>query len=179
MKYSFHPYHIYYQKRAKAEIKNLRSILPDAEVEHFGSTAVPGLGGKGIIDLYVLVPQKELDKASKRIQKFGYEFKPSGGIPAERLFHQRIAKYSDSHKQTFHVHLTHKGNSDWENTLAFRDFLIKSPELAGEYSDAKLKAVLKAKKFRLKKDKKEVYMRIKKPVINKILKLINEDRNHS
>jgi GrpB-like predicted nucleotidyltransferase (UPF0157 family) len=172
MKYSYHPYHKYFSKRAQEEMKKLQQILPKSKIEHFGSTAIPGVGGKGIIDLYVSVPKKELQQTSIAIQKFGYEFKSTGGIPNERLFHQRTVSYPNKRKQTFHIHLTYFGSKDWEKSIAFRDFLRGSPSLAKEYSEIKHKAVTEAKKFRKKQDKKNAYMEAKKPVIDKIMKLI-------
>lgn len=176
MKYSFHPYHSYYIKRAQAEIERLKSALPNNIIEHIGSTAVPGLGGKGIIDLYILENRENLKKTSAIVQKLGYTHKPSGGIPNERLFHQRTVKYEGGHKQMFHVHLTYKENKDWESCILFRDFLKQNPGLTKEYSEIKLEAVKEAKKFRKKNDKKEAYMKIKKPVIDKIMLQLSEER---
>lgn len=150
----------------------LQQILPQSKIEHFGSTAIPGVGGKGIIDLYISVSRKELQKASLAIQRLGYEFRPTGGIPNERIFHQRTITYQNKHKQTFHAHLSYFGSKDWEKDIAFRDFLRKNPDLAREYSEVKHRAVAEAKKFRKKQDKKNAYMNAKKPVIDKIMKLI-------
>jgi GrpB-like predicted nucleotidyltransferase (UPF0157 family) len=72
----------------------------------------------------------------------------------------------------FHVHLTYFESPDRSKSISFRDFLRTHPKLAQEYSQIKLKAILEAKKFRKKKDKKEAYMNTKKPVIEKILKLM-------
>ncbi len=177
MKYSYHPYHKYFKKRAQEEIRNIKKTLPKSKIEHFGSTSIPGVGGKGIIDIYVSVLKKDLDKASIQIQKIGYEFKPSGGIPNERLFHQKNKIYPNGKKQIFHAHLTYFGNGDWIKSLAFRDFLINHSELAKEYSDIKHKAVIIAKGLRTKKEKKEAYMNAKRPVIDKILRLMDSEIN--
>lgn len=172
MKYSFHPYHKYFVKRAQEEMLRLRQALPKSKIEHFGSTAIPGVGGKGIIDLYVSVPQKDLQRSSSVIQKLGYEFKSTGGIPNERIFHQKTVVYSNKRKQIFHVHLTYFGNRDWEKSIAFRNFLRSKPNFAKEYSEIKHRASLAAKKFRGKHDKKEAYMSVKGSVIEKIIKLM-------
>lgn len=173
MKYSFHPYHSFYIERAQAEILRIKSVLPKNTIEHIGSTSIPGVGGKGIIDLYILEDRKNLNETSEIIQKLGYVFRPSGGIPGERLFHKRTEKYQDGHKQTFHIHLTYKGNKDWESCIEFRNFLRQNPDLAEEYSHVKLEAVKEAKKFRTKNEKKEAYMKIKKPVIDRIMRLMS------
>ena len=172
MKYSFRPFHSYLAKRAREEITRIKAAIPQSKIEHIGSTSIPGVGGKGIIDLYISVSKKDLDRASLIIQKLSYEFKPTGGVPNKRLFHQRIMTYKDGHKQMFHAHLTYSGNKDWINSIAFRDFLRSNPKLANEYSEIKHKAVAAAKKFRKKSDKKKAYMNAKKPVIEKIMRLV-------
>jgi GrpB-like predicted nucleotidyltransferase (UPF0157 family) len=174
MKYSFHPYHSYFQKRAQNEINKLKVSLPQAQIEHVGSTSIPGVGGKGIIDLCVSVPKKTLDGTSQIIQKLDYEFKLSGGVLDERLFHQKTVVYPDGHKQKFHLHLTYIDSKDWKDMITFRNFLQKNSNLAKEYSNIKHKAVLAARQFRNKKDKKEAYMNAKRPLINKIVGLIQK-----
>ncbi len=172
MKYSFHIYHKYYALRAQEEINRIKLSLPQSIIEHFGSTAIPGVGGKGIIDLYILVPNEDLNKSAEVLKNIGYEFRPSGGIANERLFHQRTETYKDGHKQTFYVHLANFGYGDYAKVIAFRDLLRADPKLASEYSQIKYRAVAETKKFRNKKDKKEAYMNIKRPVIEKIISLI-------
>jgi GrpB-like predicted nucleotidyltransferase (UPF0157 family) len=175
MKYSFHPYHSYFKKRAQNEISKLKVSLPRAQIEHVGSTSIPGVGGKGIIDLCASVPKETMEKSSQVIQKLGYVFKLSGGVPNERLFHQKTVFYPDGHKQTFHLHLTYIDSKDWKDMITFRNFLKRNSNLAKEYSDIKYKAVLEAKQFRNKKDKKKVYMNAKRPLINKIVRLIQKE----
>lgn len=170
MKYSFHPYHNYFKTRAEAEITRLKNIFPTADIEHFGSTAIPGVGGKGVIDIYVSTQKDKIDDVSKGLGKDGYEYKESGGVPGERLFFKRWVRYPDGHRQLFHLHLANLGSLDMKQCLAFRDFLRHHPLLAEEYSNIKHKAVLAAKRYRKKIDKKKAYMQIKKPVIEKILR---------
>lgn len=173
MKYSFHPYHNYFKTRANEEITRLKNVFSDVVIEHFGSTAIPGVGGKGVIDIYVSTKKDNLDEVSERLKKEGYEFKEGGGVSGGRLFFQRWIKYSDRHKQLFHLHLASHGSSDMKRCLAFRDFLRLNPTLAKEYSNIKYDAVLAAKKYRKKADKKKAYMDTKKPVIEKVLRGMN------
>lgn len=172
VKYSFHPYHKYYQSRAQVEISHLKNIFPLTTVEHFGSTAVPGLGGKGIIDISISVVENDFDSTQERLNRIGYNFHLTGGVPGERLFFRKLIKYSDGHKQFFHLHLTKKDNLNMRECLMFRDFLRQNPELAQKYSDIKHLAVVEAKKYRRKADKKKAYMETKKPVIEEILQMM-------
>lgn len=170
MKYSFHPWHSYYLARAQQEISNLKQLFPTTTIKHFGSTAVTGLGGKGIIDISISVEPEDFEPTFQAISKTDYDYRPTGGVPGERYFFQKTVTYPNKHKQLFHLHLTKTGDANMVNCLAFRDFLQTHPNLVQEYSDIKHTAVTEAKKFHKKADKKKAYMDTKKPVIEKILK---------
>lgn len=57
-KYVFRRYNSKYELLFNKEKAKLKKILPKAKIEHVGSTAVKGLGGKGIIDISIIVPKK-------------------------------------------------------------------------------------------------------------------------
>lgn len=169
MKYSFHPYHAYFLLRAQQEIASLEQIFPTATIQHFGSTAVPGLGGKGIVDISISVSPDSFEQTFQAIRNTDYDYRPTGSIPNERMFFQKTIKYPNHHKQLFHLHLTKFGDKNMIDCLAFRDFLRSHPSLAQEYSDIKRQAVLAARQYNKKAEKKKAYMDTKKPVIEKIL----------
>ena len=84
--YPHTPYDIKYPKLFENEKQRISKVLGNVIIEHFGSTAVPNLGGKGYIDIYVVVNKKDLDKTSKIIQeKLGYKYKEHASIKNERL----------------------------------------------------------------------------------------------
>lgn len=169
MKYSFHPWHPYYLARAQQEVNNLKQLFSTAKIEHFGSTAIPNLGGKGIIDISMSVESDNFKPTFQAICKTDYDYRPSGGVSDERYFFQKTVIYPKGHKQLFHLHLTKAGDSNMKECLAFRDYLQTHPTLAKEYSDIKQKAVNEAKKYYKKAEKKKAYMEAKKPVIEKII----------
>lgn len=173
MKYSFHPYHAYYKSRAIEEISSLNKLYPYATIGHFGSTAVTGLGGKGIIDISLSVPPANFKETVESLIATEYDHRPSGGVPDKRHFFQKTVKYSNGHKQLFHLHLTRTGDKNMAECLAFRDFLRTRPDLVIEYSNIKQHAVLAAKKLHKKSDKKKVYRDTKWPVMQKILTLMD------
>lgn len=178
MKYSFHPYHDYYKTRAYEEIAQLKQLYPYSTVEHFGSTAVPGLGGKDIIDIAILVPGNKFETTFRQINSTAYDFRPTGGIPGERYFFQKTIKYPNGRKQLFHLHLTKLRNENMLECFAFRDYLRSHSSLAHEYSIVKHKAVEAAKKLHKKAAKKKIYRDIKWPTMQKILTLI-DGKQHS
>ena len=110
-------------------------------VEHIGSTAVPGLAAKPIID--ILIGVKQLSEAREYIsflQKIGYEYVPEfEKVIPERLF---FRKGMPPHR-THHIHLVEKGSDFWERHLRFRDILRANPDIAREYELLKKDLALK------------------------------------
>lgn len=83
------------------------------------------------------------------------------------MFHQR--KVND---EVYHLHLTYTGNKGFTKDIAFRDYLRSHPTDAQKYAEVKKLASQKANQAKDKKEAKEVYMSIKKDVINEILENI-------
>jgi GrpB-like predicted nucleotidyltransferase (UPF0157 family) len=165
--YVFKPYNPQLPKIFEQEKRRLRQFLfGEYKIEHFGSTAIPGLGGKGIIDIYLIVPKKNLETVFKGLESAGYEFRPNAGN-AERFVFVREIRNKDQEKERYHLHVTYTENSQWKIDLAFRDYLRTHPKDLEEYADIKQKAAAEANQS------KEEYMRIKKPVIERILAKTN------
>jgi GrpB-like predicted nucleotidyltransferase (UPF0157 family) len=105
-------------------------------VEHVGSTAVPGLAAKPVIDL--LVGVRSLDEARGRsippLESLGYtymsEYEP--WLPDEMLF--RRAVFS---RWTHHVHLSEPSGDRWDEFILVRDYLRSHAEIAREYGALK------------------------------------------
>jgi GrpB-like predicted nucleotidyltransferase (UPF0157 family) len=108
-------------------------------VEHVGSTAVPGLAAKPIIDLMASVrdPDAVVDRAGDRLAADGWCFVPpeldSGG-PWRRFFVK--PDQSGQHRYA-HLHVIAAGHPRWAEQLAFRDALRRDDELARRYADLK------------------------------------------
>lgn len=163
-KYIFKTYNPDFPNLYKAEEKRLKNILGNIyPIDHIGSTAIEGLGGKGIIDIMVTVPKDKLSRVSSLVQQAGYEFKESGGNE-ERLFHQKDLIDSLGKKRRYHLHITLKDSNTYKETLAFRDYLRKHPKEAKHYAKVKLAAAKNSNQ------EKEKYMFIKEPIIQKLLK---------
>lgn len=155
-KYVFRAYDPAFPDLFEKEKERIKKILDEGDlIEHIGSTSVPGLGGKGIIDICVATKKIFLKTLSKKLQAIGYEFGPLGGSK-ERLFHQRSRKY--------HVHVVFTESWEWNNVIKFRDYLRSHPEEMKRYAKIKKLAAEKANENR------EVYMRIKSPFIEEMVK---------
>ena len=169
-KYIFRKYEANYKKFFSAEKRKLRKVLlSKASIEHIGSTAIPKLGGKGIIDVLLAVPRKEIAKTSKRLQKAGYEFRAVASTK-QRLFFRKDYK-TFSGVRRVHIHLTFTGSRDQKEVRAFRDYLISHPKIAKEYEK------IKRRGMKFAKGKGELYKKYKEKFIVDITKKALKNRN--
>ena len=110
-------------------------------VEHIGSTAVPGLAAKPIIDILAGIRHLEVARACiAPLATIGYEYVPEyeTELPERRYFRK-----GPREARTHHVHLVEVEGAFWRRHLAFRDYLRAHPEEAKRY--AALKRALAAK----------------------------------
>lgn len=100
-------------------------------VEHVGSTAVPGLAAKPIIDIMLGVAPEDLDRIIEPLRRIGYEYNPDWEIsmPHRRLFGRPRAEGATAR----HLHAVVHGSEFWVRHLRFRDYLRAHSEVAAEY----------------------------------------------
>jgi GrpB-like predicted nucleotidyltransferase (UPF0157 family) len=114
--------------RYGAERARLTPLLAGAEIHHFGSTAVPGLAAKPVIDMIALV--RDLDAPIVAlVASAGYQFPAAFNAT---LTHRRFLCYPTASRRTHHLHLVDK-HEELERRLRFRDRLRADPALANEY----------------------------------------------
>jgi GrpB-like predicted nucleotidyltransferase (UPF0157 family) len=116
---------------AEAErIERACNELP-IKLEHIGSTSIPGLAAKPVIDILAgrpgNVPGERYVAAFKHI---GYEHKGAYGIPGRNYFRKGVPR-------THHVHLVNWSSGLWRDHLLFRDYLRAHPAIAREYETIK------------------------------------------
>ena len=110
---------------------------------HIGSTSVPGLVAKPIIDILCVVNEIEVvDQVSKTIEELGYEALGEYGIAGRRYF--RKCKYeNDEMIDLIHLHVFSLENTeDIERHLAFRDYLCEHEEERNAYGELKSKLAI-------------------------------------
>ena len=143
-KYVFKPYSESFPKLFATEKKRISSYFSvTSDIQHVGSTAVPGLGGKGIIDIAIAVNKKDTETASKQLQELGYEFRPQFSTD-DRLYFVIHLPDAEEGTRRYHVHLTYPESSDWKNLIGFRNYLICHPTKAEEYAEIKRNAAIEA-----------------------------------
>jgi GrpB-like predicted nucleotidyltransferase (UPF0157 family) len=143
VKYFFYSYPKKSPLYFKMEKARLEKAIQRAKIEHFGSTAVPGLGGKGVTDIIINVPKTDFLKAKSILEKKGYVYGEVGGNK-ERFFFRRTIRSGEGYRFV-HLHLTKGGNSEWKMALATRDLLREDPKARQQYTKVKKKAVKYAK----------------------------------
>lgn len=155
---------IYEDERARI----LSAIGPwVAGIEHVGSTAIPGLAAKPIID--ILVGLKTLSDAVHcipRLQAVGYEYVPEyeKEVPERRYFRKGPLE-----NRTHHVHMVEKGSDFWVKHLRFRDHLRDHPEDARRYE--RLKRELAARFT----DDRDLYTESKTDLVESIVQRAAEE----
>ena len=109
------------------------------DVEHIGSTAVPGLAAKPIVDIMAAVrdlPAARAEAVPRLEQAAGYQFPEAFNEEMLREHRLWLCKPSAEHR-LFHLHLVAAGSGELERHLAFRDHLRARPEAAAEYEAVK------------------------------------------
>jgi len=104
-------------------------------VEHVGSTSVPGLAAKPIIDIMLGVKVDDLDRIIEPLKRIGYEYNPDWEIsmPLRRYFRRLGPDGTNTH----HLHAVALGGAFWARHLRFRDYLRAHPDKAQEYGALK------------------------------------------
>jgi len=136
------PYDPHWPVSFEEEKNHLLSCLPPqliGRIEHFGSTAVPGLPAKPIVDM--LVEVADLEETRRRIapilegQGYDYFWRPTWGDDRPP-FYAWFIKRDARGKRTHHIHMVEAHFEHWDRLL-FRDYLREHPPVAREYAALK------------------------------------------
>lgn len=160
-KYKYRQYNQNYSDIFQKYKVKLNQILSEnVKIEHVGSTAIKGLGGKGIIDIIISSNQLNYDKM--KLNKAHYFFRPKAGTD-KRLFFRKDIQFKNK-TYRLHLHLTKYQGKDWQEMINFRENLNKNSDLVQQYIKIKKQAVKKAK------GDKDIYNQAKYEFIKKYSK---------
>ncbi len=123
------PYTESWKKLFAEEQEELERIIGKhvISIEHVGSTSVPGLAAKPILDIAIAVDNFEEARVTiDPIVGLGYVYRGENGIPRRHYF----VKGDPS---THHIHTNEITSLDWENLVLFRDYLRAHPTASAEY----------------------------------------------
>ena len=160
-------YDPHWPQEFEAERQNIADALGGiaVRIDHHGSTAVPGLDAKPIIDIQISVESLQpIEGYSVPLAEIGYLHVPHSDDSFCPFFH-RPADWPHSH----HVHVVQAGGEEERRTLAFRDFLREHAETAREY--AQLKRRLGAQTDATDPSAREAYANAKSGFVDRVVQL--------
>lgn len=136
MKVEVIPYDLRWQDAFVAAAKEISVALGEtiAAIHHIGSTAIPNIYAKPIIDILVEVNDlAQVEARNAAMEALDYEAMGEFGIAGRRFFR----KHNAMGDRTHHVHIFEEGSPESDRHLAFRDYMIAHPESAQQYSQLK------------------------------------------
>ena len=142
-KYVFYPYSKDYPKmflKEKTFLLKILSSIKQKEIYHIGSTSVPNLGGKKILDVIIQVEKKNIKKAKSLLIKGDFVYHHT--MKKKRSFHYKYYLNKSKEPILVHLHLTYFGSGEIEKALSFRDYLRSFPEVRKQYELVKKNASL-------------------------------------
>ena len=131
------------------------------DIQHVGSTAIPGISAKPIID--ILVGLKNIFEAEHFISKFeekSYEFRPNASTQDRILYIKGGENF-----RTHHIHVVQYDSNEWNRMIRFRDYLRENSNVALEYKELKEELAVKFP------DNREEYTKGKENFVKQIEKL--------
>jgi GrpB-like predicted nucleotidyltransferase (UPF0157 family) len=102
------------------------------DIKHIGSTSVPGLRAKPIIDILIAVEEfAPIPVYTERLGPVGYQYHPHGSEEGERIFFWKGVP------RTHHVHIVEYATWEHQRHIIFRDYLRMHPDIARRYTEVK------------------------------------------
>lgn len=128
------------------KVRLTKALGPFAKgIEHYGSTAVPGLCAKPILDIMVgISPLSEWERCKPALEALGYDYAEGAGVPAHYIF----GRGRDRTERTHLVHVVEYQGESWRGSLAFRDALRCDAALCESYAKEKKRAAAAAPRNR-------------------------------
>ncbi len=130
-----------WEMEAQNTISRLKEILGSViqDIQHIGSTSIPSIKAKPIIDIAVAVDNfDDVLAFEKELQDNGFYYRPNPECSEQLLFASGSYYDGSGDLQTHFVHVVRTGSMEWINYVNFRDFLNKTPSAAKEYENLKV-----------------------------------------
>ncbi|MGH0035753.1 MAG: GrpB family protein [Myxococcota bacterium] len=150
----------------ESERRRLAAALPGIalRIDHTGSTSVPGLAAKPVIDIQVSVANLHpVEPCAAPLSRLGYRHLAHPDDAFSVFFHR-----PDTWPHTHHVHVVEAGGLEEQRTLLFRDFLRENPAVARRY--VALKRDLARRFDRERFEARQAYADAKGPFIREVLR---------
>ncbi len=124
---------LYEQEKARIQAAIGEYLI---DIQHIGSTSIPGLSAKPIIDSMAVIRNISLvTQCIKPLETLNYAYKGEGGIPGRHFFRKPIDIPQTG--RNFHLHMVEKGHDQWAMYQLFREYMLLHPESVREYDTLK------------------------------------------
>lgn len=134
-------------------------------VEHIGSTSIPGMQAKPIIDIAAMTEaETDVEKCIAPLAALGYLYRGEYGLPGRHFF-------TKGSPESHYLHVVVAGSHHWDYWMLFRDFLLRRGDIAEEYSRLKLDLAQKYAKER------DAYTKAKSQFIVRVLDEARKERD--
>lgn len=132
---------------AQNTISRLKKILGNVanDIQHVGSTAIPSIKAKPIIDIAVAVDDfNDVLALEKELKDKGFYYRPQVDLGEQLLFASGSLYEGAGDLQTHFIHVVRTNSMDFINYINFRDYLNSTPLVAKEYEELKVSLALQA-----------------------------------
>ena len=148
-----------YQNSWIKDFNDISKVIHDAliglkvSIEHIGSTAIPNLAAKPIIDIDVVYDKNsDIDIIKRRLENIGYYHNGNQGIPNRDVF--KRLKMSDKHAVldviVHHLYVCPTDSEEWQKHILFRNYLIRHENTRIQYQNLKFLIAEEARQERKK-----------------------------
>lgn len=148
-------WHTLFEREKKTLLIALQGIV--LRIEHIGSTSIPDMEAKPIIDMAAAIPSLDIvQNCIEPLAAVGYEYKGEYGLPGRHFF-------TKGSPHTHYLHVVMKSSDHWNAWLTFRDYVTANKQVAAEYS------ALKRDLAKAYQSDREAYTKAKSEFINMIV----------
>lgn len=160
-------------EKFQLEEKKIKEVLNKSikEIQHIGSTSIPGMMAKPIIDIGVLVDSiEDIAFFVEKLKSIEYLYDPAMSS-VERIFLRK------GNPIKYHLSIACPKHSFWERNVVFRDYLRNHPELIQEYIQLKLDNIAITPEIDFRDlSKSQIYNNGKGEFVQKVLDLAKKER---
>lgn len=124
---------ILFENESKILLDKFSDII--MEISHGGSTAIPNIPAKAIIDMLAVISSlKDVQSIRQEIESLGYTYRGEEGVSERILFTKEVGE-----KQTYHLQFVEQNSNEWKNHLLIKNYYLRHPEVAEQYALLKQK----------------------------------------
>ncbi len=172
---NFSKYNPQWPEKFENEALKIREILGNQilDIQHIGSTSIPNLSAKPIIDIGVLVSSiDDVQFFVSKLSIIGYDHKPDMSSE-ERIFLRK------GNPVEYHLSVACPKHLFWNRNITFRDYLRTHPELAKEYENLKIKNLSETPETDSDDlSRSKIYNKGKGDFVQKVLDLAKTERHN-